>query len=68
MDRRMYEIECEDGHKAPVAANVIMKNFFHKVNDDGPKKMILDQVIGHGTNESKLTDEDAFIMSSYGIK
>ena len=64
----MYEIEYEDGHRVPVAANVIVENLFHQVNDDGLKiMMILDQVIGHRADGSELTDKDAFITSSNGI-
>ena len=68
MDSCVYEIEYQDGHKAPVAANVIVENLFHQVNDDGLKTMVLDQVIGHRTDGSEVTDENAFIMSTNGIK
>ena len=68
IDSRMYEIEYSDGYRVPVAANVIVENLFHQVNDEGLKLMVLDEIIGHRTDGSEIIDEDAFITSKNGVK
>ena len=64
----MYEIEHEDGYRVPVAANVIVENLFNQVNEDGYKMMVLDEIIGHRTDESEVEGKDALIVAANGIK
>ena len=41
----MNELEYYNGYTVPVSANIIAKNLFHQINDEGLRMMVLDGII-----------------------
>ena len=68
LDTRMYEVEFIDGHKQAMAANVIAENLFALVDEEGHRHLILDSIVDHRKNDAAVIKEDAFVVSSNGIK
>ena len=47
LNRRMYEVECADGHKASMAANTIAINLFAQVDEDGNRHVLFNEITDH---------------------
>ena len=47
LNTHVYELEYDNGYTFLVSANIIAKNLFHQVDDENPRMMFLDEVIGH---------------------
>ena len=45
LDTRMYEVEFMDGTKQSLSANYITENVFAKVDQDGNRQVLLDEII-----------------------
>ena len=50
LDTRMYEIEYTDGHHQAISANLIAKNLFAQVNEEGKRRAIVNQIIDIRSN------------------
>jgi hypothetical protein len=68
LDTRLYEVEYCDGHKAAISANIIAENLFSQVDNDGHRQILFDTIIGHRTDGSEIKEENAFVVSSNGVK
>ena len=64
----MYEVEYKDGNKIAMASNAIASNLFEKVDQDGQRFVLFDEIIEWRTDGSQIKLEDAFIHISNGNK
>ena len=64
----MYEVQYLDGEKASLAANSIAENLFAQIDDDGNRQVLMDDIIGHRSNEHAVKQQDAFIKTNTGTK
>jgi len=62
----IYEVEYLDGHCAALAANIIAENMFAKVDDEGHRTLLLEDVVYHLVNGREVRKDDAFIISPNG--
>ena len=68
LDTRMYEVEYLDGERTSLAANNIAENLFAQIDDDRNHQVLLDETIGHRSNEHAMKQQDAFIVTNMGTK
>ena len=68
LDTRMYEVQYLDREKASLAANNIAKNLFAQIDGDGNRQVLMDEIIGHRSNEHAVKQQDAFIIIKTGTK
>ena len=68
LDTRMYEVEYLDGERASLAANSIAENLFAPIDDEGNRQVLMDEIIGHRSNEQAVKQQDAFITTRTGTK
>ena len=68
LDTRMYEVEYLDGERASLAANNIAENLFAQIDDDGNRQVLMDEIIGHRSNDHAVKQQDAFISTNTGTK
>ena len=68
LDTRMYEVEYLDGERASLAANNIAENLFAQIDDEGNRQVLMDEIIGHRSNEHAVKQQDAFITTNTGTK
>jgi len=61
----MYEVHFADGHKQAVAVNIIAKNMFAMVDEEGHRHLLFDSIVDF-RRTSAVTQEDAFVVSSNG--
>ena len=68
LDTRMYEVQYHDGEKASLAANNIAENLFAQIDDEGNRQVLMDEIIGHRSNEHALKQQDASIITKVGTR
>ena len=68
LDTWMYEVEYLDGERTSLAANNIAENLFAQVDDEGNRQVLMDEIMGHRSNEHAVKQEDAFIATKTGTK
>ena len=68
LDTRMYKVEYLDGERASLAANNIAENLFAQIDDEGNRQVLMDEIIGHWSNEHAVKQQDAFIMTKTGTR
>jgi hypothetical protein len=68
LDKRMYEVEYPNGHKASLAANAIAENMFAQVNDEGNRHVLFEEIIDHQTDGTRVKQQDAFLTTRNGNK
>ena len=68
LDTRMYEAEYLDGERTSLAANSIAENLFTQIDDKGNRQVLMDEIIGHRSNEHAVKQQDAFITTKTGTK
>ena len=68
LDTRMYEVEYLDGERTSLAANNIAENLFAQIDDDGNHQVLMDEIIGHRSNEHAMKQQDAFIVTNMGMQ
>ena len=68
LDTRMDEVEYLDGERASPAGNNIAENLFAQIDYEGNRQVLMDEIIGHRSNEHAVKQQDAFIMTSTGTK
>ena len=64
----MYEVEYLDREKASLAANSIAENLFAQIDDDGNHQVLMDDIIGHRSNDHAIKQQDAFIVTKKGTR
>ena len=68
LDTRMDEVEYLDGERMSLAANNIAENLFAQIDDDGNHQVLMDEIIGHRSNEHAIKQQDTFIVTKTGTK
>ena len=68
LDTRMYEVEYLDGERTSFAANNIGENLFAQIDNEGNRQVLMDEIIGHRSNEHTVKQQDAFIMTKMGTR
>ena len=68
LDTRMYKVQYLDGEKASLAANSIAENLFAQIDGDGNRQVLMNEIIGHRSNEHAVKQQDAFIVTKTGTK
>ena len=68
LDSRMYEVECNNCHTTSLAANLIAKNLFTQVDQEGNLFIILESIKGTRTDGTQVIQQDAFVHKSMGTK
>jgi hypothetical protein len=65
-DTREYEIECTDGTIEPYAANVIAKNMYAQVNNEGNMFQLLDEIMDHKKDDTAIDIANGTVTTSSG--
>ena len=68
LDTRMYEVEYLDGERMSLAANNIAVTLLAQIDDDGNRQVLMDEIIGHRSNEHALKQQDTFIVTKTGTR
>ena len=68
LDTRMYEVQYLDGEKASLVANSIAENLFAQIDGNGNRQVLMDEIIGHRSNEHTVKQQDAFIVTKTGTQ
>jgi len=68
LDTRLYEVEFLDGHSIALSANVIATNIFAQVDSEGHRHVLFDTIIDVRRDGSEVKEDEAFIVSSNGVK
>ena len=61
-----YEVEYLDEHKASLAANTIAENIFSKVDEEGNRFVLFDEIVDYHVDGTDTMQQDAFIISNHG--
>ena len=51
-----------------MAANNIAEILFAQIDDEGNRQVLMDEIIGHRSNEHAIKQQDAFIVTKMGTK
>jgi hypothetical protein len=54
LQKRMFEVEYPDGHKASLAANAIVETMFAQVDDEAYRDVAFDAIVDHRTDGSEV--------------
>jgi Reverse transcriptase (RNA-dependent DNA polymerase) len=61
-----YDVEFPDGEVKEYSANVIAENLLSQVDTEGSHLNIFDCILEHKSNDTALTQEDAYLVTSSG--
>jgi len=61
LDTRVYEVTFPDGHTDAYAANIIAQNIYSKVDPEGNRYRLLEEIINHHKDESATPIGDKWI-------
>ena len=64
----MYEVEYQDGHKASLSANAIAQNMFAKVDEEGNRHILFQEIVDHRVDGKEFKQQDAFITTNTGTR
>ena len=68
LDTKMYEVEYLNEERMSLAANNIAENLFTQIDNEGNRQVLMDEIIGHRSNEHAEKQQDAFITTKMGTK
>ncbi|KAI2506381.1 Reverse transcriptase (RNA-dependent DNA polymerase) [Fragilaria crotonensis] len=68
MDTREYTVEFTDGHSEALSANLIAQNLFSEIDEEGNRHVLLDDIIDFRKSGAAVSQEDAFVTMSNGVK
>ena len=68
LNTNVYEVMFPDGSTSKYAANIISKNIFSQVDEDGYRYQLLNHIMDHKSNGQAVQPEDAFTVSQNGNK
>ena len=68
LDARQREVELADGHGQALAANAIAENLLASVDEEGHRRLLLDQIIDTRRSSEALGKEEALIVNNSGQK
>ena len=66
VDTRAYEIEFIDGTTEIITSNIIVDNLHERVDEEGHRKLLLDEIINYRRNNDTFHKSDTFIKTSTG--
>ena len=66
LDTRMYEVEYQDGHKASMTENSIVKILFAQVNEEGNRHVPFNYIVNHNMDGKDMKQQDAFVTTKSG--
>jgi hypothetical protein len=61
LDTRVYEVSFPDGSTDDYAANVIAKNMYAQVDEEGRQFNTFEELVDHRQDENAVTDADAYV-------
>ena len=67
-DTRVYEVQYLDGMIEAITENVIAENLLSQVDEEGHRKLMLDEIIDHRKNDDAINKDDAYFLSKDGIR
>jgi hypothetical protein len=59
LQKRMFEVEYPDGHKASLAANAIVETMFAQGDDEANRNVSFDAIVDHRTDGSEMWQQDS---------
>ena len=68
LDMCMYEVEYADGEKSALSANLIAKNMFAQINEEGNFHVLMDKITDHRFDEAEVKIQDALVTTNSGTK
>ena len=68
LDTREYAVEFRDGHIEALSANLIAKNLYSQLDDEGRRHILLADITDHRRNERAMDKADAFVTMKNGVK
>ena len=68
LDTRTYEVEYLNGERTSLVANNIAENLFAQIDNEGNRQVLMDEIIGHRSNEHAVKQQDVFIITKMGTK
>ena len=67
-DTRTYSVKFPGGVVHEFTANVIAKNMFSRMDDEGKRHFVVSEIVGHRRSGDAVSTEDGFYLSSNGNK
>ena len=64
LDIRMYEVEYQDGQKAPLSANAIAQNMFAQVDEEGNRNILFQEIVDNRVDGKEIKQQDDFITTN----
>jgi hypothetical protein len=68
LDSRQYEVEYADGNVEALTANIIAENLIARVDQEGRRQMMLDEIIDHRTTPEAIPKSKGTYVNHYGVK
>ena len=54
LDRLVYEVEYQDGHKASMTTNAIAQNLLAQIDAEGNRHGLFDEIVNHRTDGAEI--------------
>ena len=68
IDTIMYEVEYQYSYTAALAENLIAKNLFAQVYEEGNRSVLFDEIVDVRTYGTQLLQQDSFVTKSSGTQ
>jgi Reverse transcriptase (RNA-dependent DNA polymerase) len=68
LDTREYAVEFRDGRVESLSANMIAKNLYSQLDEEGKRHLLLADIVDHRRDERAIDKADAFIKRRNGVK
>ena len=68
LDSIIYEVEYLNGYVVTMAANVISKNLFAQVYQEGNIFVLVESIVDTRTDGTQTLQQDAFVITNSGTK
>ena len=68
LDSRIYEVEYPDRYVVAMAANIIAKNLFTQVDQEGNRFVLIESIINTRTGGTQTLHKDVCIITNSGTK
>jgi len=65
-DTRLYQVQFPEGNVEEYSANVIAKNIYSQLDNEGHRYLLLDEIIDVKRDEEAIPSEERFIVSQNG--
>ncbi len=68
LDTREYTVEFRDGHTESLSANLIVKNLYSQLDEEGNRHALLSDIVDHRRDQQAVDIADAFVSRKNGVK